>query len=315
MNDKMAWEKLESASKDLNLLRRSFERLIEAVRNDSIKDIRSFWSEKGIDALFLASDFLQLYPSERENDLSDKLAWYLRMGFVKDQNRRATIQRSLISELYRKLRYDHLPNPEKEKYPAEPLFNKCLNLEREEHHSFVNRRSDIVITENEGGYVNMTGPIIGIEVKIDDTNYVKSEEAFRAMRTRDYVGNQNIHYWMIMPVERYENYLSGSDHEGENEWGEEGNEQIQLKSIPILTWTDVCLAIRRIIDRHTILNCVDPYLIFSEMFLSAIETQVLSFDLPKFADILDNDDTQWNLNDLIRFIAYFQYRKEDAQYA
>lgn len=197
-----------------------------------IKDLKSIIQDEW-DSMRLANHFESFSESEREEDISNKLAWYLEMRFIADTKIRNDQQFKVFQGLSLLVRTDHLQDKSQSIFPE--VTN--LKIKREVTSVRTGQRLDLKITDSRDQN------ILGIEVKIGDTNFLKSNEDHKDFRDG--------HFWLLIPEEDYEKIL---------------NDDIKL-SMPILLWEDTYHFLKKSIEGLS----VDPFVVFTQMFLSSIE--------------------------------------------
>lgn len=262
-----------------------FDCSLSEIQKNIKSEIKVFWKDKKWDSLRLGGEYLKLFSSKREEDISDKLNWVLSFGIISNQADRVAKLNELLMYIFNELKYDHI-----QEYNPKWKIPKYINfpeITREYFHIDVERRSDIVIISSQGS--------LGIEVKLWDESYLKSEEAKSSLQKE--LNLDDLPYIIILPEEQFREkilYLGNL-----NERMEDG-----LKSIPILTWESLYKCIRNT-QKNEILS---DWSRMAELFLSAVESQVFDFNHEQLNGLFNKES--WSVGDISAMNEYLQFRKK-----
>jgi len=274
-------------------------RIIEAL--NEIKRSNRF------DALFVGSEFLKLFPSNREEDTSDKLAWYLNFSFIKDENKRKHYRSKVISELRKKLRFDHFASETYNRF--ESIQFDEFSIKREYQFSETGQRIDIILSNNQLDHG------IGIEIKISDTYYEKSNSDFNQIRKMF----KTSEFWMVLPLEKYKKIFRNKNkntNASMNNDDDDNGDDIRTGNLsslifPMLFWEDICKTLRSIVDDSYLDEDFLEMNVFTNLFIGAIESSVLKIIPKNINNILDSGK-KVSLWDIISADNYLFYRRNSG---
>ena len=178
------------------------------------------------------------------------------------------------------MQYDHLP---KKRIKPLPSFRE-LSIFREVISKISGQRIDLLI-QNE---LNQT--VLAIEVKICDTNYEKSNNDFKE------VGPGG--FWLI---------VSRSDYLRIKQKVELSN---LILDTPVLLWEDIYHYLKfLIVDRE-----LDPFYVFTQMFLGLIETYVLDILPSNLSTLLSQEKlTPSLINKMSQYASFRKHKRENYE--
>lgn len=281
---------------DLDKLLTNFEndcRLNFDLISEDFNKIRSL----EFDSSVIGSHFLKLFPSSREEDVSDKLAWFLDMEFILDADLRFKVQGMLLEMLNERLMIDHLG---KEYVPILPPFKKVFEIIRE-HQLDSGKRPDILLLNHD------ISCVLAIEVKVSDKKYLKSNNDLVELANKYTSSN----LWLLIKSEDYSNIreieVSNEDGDDREDGFDNELEKNEKLHCPVLTWENLYACIRQLLNSGIVKDQIS-FRVISEIFLGAIEVSVLNVRPLNISQSLDSKRP--SILQLSRLQEYLSFRKQ-----
>jgi hypothetical protein len=241
------------------------------------------------ESLGCASQFLQMFPHKREESVSSKIAWIFEADFL-PQEIKPAFQKKLITKCCSLLCFDPCtPNKSKITDQWYNSIHEISKVKTEDRHfrseakDKKNRRSDIVLFCGEKH-------VVGIEVKIGDKDFEKSEEAFNQLINKYKERYENHGYFILMPAPS-EELPVGS-------WP---------SNVPYLTWENFLNSIRAAYSETAGLSQFAQFLL--ELFVVSAENSVLGFDHTLIRNALQEKQTGSAVVTSAHLQSYLNYRK------
>ena len=221
------------------------------------------------DAIFLTSPFMGLHSHNREEDASNKLAWFLTLGHLSSEERVQYI--NIFFQKMKELVGPGLTNVQELTLTSEYAIHREYHLN--------GQYLDLLIEDD------AQNACIGIEIKINDENYLKSNNDLNSVKKF-----KKHLFYLILPAEKIP----------------------KIKATPgiefsYISWENICHIIREINNNDSFkMNPLHQQL--SEMFLGSIEMSVLGFDLPGIMEILSRNMNDLNIRETYLVEIYLKHR-------